>query len=124
MFSIPFWIQTSWLSPMAFVDYAFATVTGGSHYHLWYLLYLLYSLPLAYILLRLVPAKRQWMLILMGDCDFYLYIQILFADRYRAVTWVAEPFFQTPNSASADFAWSSGRQRKREREMRRAALCS
>ena len=64
VFSIPFWIQTGWLSPMAFVDYAFATVTDGSHYHLWYLLYLLYSLPLAYILLRLVPAKRQWLLIL------------------------------------------------------------
>ena len=27
VFSIPFWIQTGWLSPMAFVDYAFATVT-------------------------------------------------------------------------------------------------
>lgn len=64
VFSIPFWIQTGWLSPMAFVDYAFATMTGGSHYHLWYLLYLLYSLPLVYILLRLVPAKRQWLLIL------------------------------------------------------------
>lgn len=64
VFSIPFWVQIGWFSPMAFVDYAFATVTSGSHYHLWYLLYLLYSLPLVYILLRLVSAKRQWLLIL------------------------------------------------------------
>lgn len=64
VFSIPAWIQTGWFSPMAFVDYAVASITGGSHYHLWYLLYLLYSLPLVYILLRFVPTKRQWLLIL------------------------------------------------------------
>lgn len=64
VFSIPFWVQIGWFSPMAFVDYAFAVMTSGSHYHLWYLLYLLYSLPLVYILLRLVSAKRQWLLIL------------------------------------------------------------
>lgn len=63
-FSIPSWVQTGYFSPMAFVDYAFATMTSGSHYHLWYLLYLLYSLPLVYMLLRLVSAKCQWLLIL------------------------------------------------------------
>lgn len=59
LFSIPFWLQIGWFSPMAFVDYAVATLTSGSHYHLWYLLYMLYSLPAAYLLLRWVP-KRRW----------------------------------------------------------------
>lgn len=62
-FSIPSWIRTGWFSPIAFVDYAVAAITSGSHYHLWYLLNLLYSLPLVYVLLRLVSAKRQWLLI-------------------------------------------------------------
>ena len=63
LFSIPFWIQTGWFSPIAFVDYAFAALTGGSHYHLWYLLYLLYSLPVVYLLLRWVPQRHHRLLI-------------------------------------------------------------
>lgn len=63
LFSIPFWISTGWFSPIAFVDYAFAALTSGSHYHLWYLLYLLYSLPMAYLLLRWVSQRHQRLLI-------------------------------------------------------------
>lgn len=64
VFSILFWIEIGWFSPMAFVDYAFASLTAGSHYHLWYLLYLLYSLPMVYLFLRWIPARCQWLLIL------------------------------------------------------------
>lgn len=55
--SIPLWIKTGWMSPMAFVDYAIGALTKGSHYHLWYLLYLIYSLPLFWIVLRAIRQK-------------------------------------------------------------------
>lgn len=55
--SIPLWIKTGWMSPMAFVDFAIGTLTKGSHYHLWYLLYLIYSLPLFWIVLRTIRQK-------------------------------------------------------------------
>lgn len=42
---------------MAFVDYAIGALTKGSHYHLWYLLYLIYSLPLFWIVLRTIKQK-------------------------------------------------------------------
>lgn len=63
LFSIPFWIQTGWFSPMAFVDYAYATLTSGSHYHLWYLLYLIYSIPLMYLFIKWGPKRQQPLLI-------------------------------------------------------------
>lgn len=64
VFSIPFWIEIGWFSPMAFVDYAVAALTSGSHYHLWYLVDLLYTLPLVYLLLRFIPTKHHRLLIL------------------------------------------------------------
>lgn len=51
-YSIPGWIETGWFSPMAFVDYAVATLTVGSHYHLWYLWAMIYTLPVFWLVLR------------------------------------------------------------------------
>lgn len=65
VFSIPSWIQTGWFSPWAFVDYAVGAITNGSHYQLWYLLFLLYSLPFVYVFLRLFSTKHQWLPILL-----------------------------------------------------------
>ena len=63
LFSIPFWIETGWFSLMAFVDFSLAALTSGSHYHLWYLLYLIYAMPLMYLLVKWIPDKHQpWLI--------------------------------------------------------------
>lgn len=60
IFSIPLWIRNDWFSPWAFVDYAIGSVKNGSYYHLWYILSLIYAMPIIYILL---PAlKRNYLI--------------------------------------------------------------
>ena len=58
-YSIPMWIEIGWFSPFAFVDYAVAAVTTGSHYHFWYLWGMIYILPIFYVLLR-ICRKKYW----------------------------------------------------------------
>ncbi len=59
-YSIPGWIETGWFSAWAFVDFAIAAVRNNSHYHLWYMLALLYAWPFFYLCLRYV-GKSAWM---------------------------------------------------------------
>lgn len=57
IFSIASWIETGWFSLWAFVDYGLAAVVQGSHYHLWYLLSVIYALPLLWICIRFIKPK-------------------------------------------------------------------
>ena len=57
-YSIPTWIKTGWMSFGAFKDYALATVTQGCHYHLWYLISLIYALPLFYLCVRFIKNRK------------------------------------------------------------------
>lgn len=59
LFSIPHWIETGWFSLRAFVDYAIAFLIKGSYFHLWYLMGMLYALPVLYMILRHIPS-RYW----------------------------------------------------------------
>ena len=58
LYSIPTWIKTGWMSVGAFKDYALATVTQGCHYHLWYLISLIYALPLFYLCVRFIKNRK------------------------------------------------------------------
>ena len=58
LYSIPTWIKTGWMSFGAFKDYALATVTQGCHYHLWYLIGLIYALPLFYLCVRFIKNRK------------------------------------------------------------------
>lgn len=60
IYSIPFWLFSGWLSVHAFVDYIVASFLVGSHYHLWYLLSLLYALPIFWIVVTFI--KKKWLL--------------------------------------------------------------
>ena len=57
-YSIPTWIKTDWMSFGTFKDYALATVTQGCHYHLWYLISLIYALPLFYLCVRFIKNRK------------------------------------------------------------------
>ena len=58
IYSIPSWIDTGWFSFHAFIDYAIGAVRSGSHYHLWYLLSMIYALPLLYACLNVMKVKH------------------------------------------------------------------
>lgn len=58
IFSLPMWIHTNWFSAWAFVDYIIGAILKGSHYQLWYLLGMIYALPILYLLLPILNCKR------------------------------------------------------------------
>ena len=58
-YSIPTWIKTDWMSFGTFKDYALATVTQGCHYHLWYLISMIYALPLFYLCVRFIKNRKM-----------------------------------------------------------------
>lgn len=82
LYSIPSWIQQGWFSPWAFVDYSIGAVKDGSHYHLWYILSLIYALPILFFLvsacknriLRLIPLSISLYAIMLL---FYSYNYVL-----------------------------------------------
>lgn len=57
LLSIPKWIQSGWFSISAFKDFVVATITNGSHYHLWYIISLIYALPIFWLIAKFVKNK-------------------------------------------------------------------
>lgn len=93
IYQVPSWIETGWVSPMAFVDFAIGAVTKGAYYHLWYLLYLIYSLPVFYVLLTKTNKKAQKIiapLLWFVACFFYVYYRFLPTEISRYFESVAE----------------------------------
>ena len=72
--SIPNWIKSGWFSAWAFVDYVVAAFTKGPYYHLWYLLGMIYVLPMCYIVICWIHRK-YWtgMTILLWICEIFGY---------------------------------------------------
>lgn len=60
VYSIPSWISSGWFSGYAFLDFIIGTFKNGSHYHMWYLLSLLYALPIFWACLTFL--KEEWFL--------------------------------------------------------------
>lgn len=58
IYSLPTWISTGWFSAWAFVDYSIGACLNGSHYHLWYLLSLIYAVPCFYVCVRWIQSKH------------------------------------------------------------------
>lgn len=56
-FSIPMWIRIDWFSAWSFVDFLLTAILSGSHYQLWYILGLIYMLPILYLILKRISDK-------------------------------------------------------------------
>ncbi|MBE6794735.1 MAG: acyltransferase [Ruminococcaceae bacterium] len=54
---IPEWIYLDWFSFNAIKDYLLSAVASGSYYHFWYILSLLYVIPIMYFVLRHINVK-------------------------------------------------------------------
>ena len=87
LYSIPTWIKTGWMSFGAFKDYALATVTQGCHYHLWYLISLIYTLPLFYLCVRFIKNRKLLFVLMIA-------LYIIKAISYGYARWLPT-FIQT-----------------------------
>ena len=87
LYSIPTWIKTGWMSFGAFKDYALATVTQGCHYHLWYLISLIYALPLFYLCARFIKNRKLLFVLMIA-------LYIIKAISYGYARWLPT-FIQT-----------------------------
>ena len=98
-YSIPIWIKSGWMSFGAFKDYALATVTQGCHYHLWYLISLIYALPLFYLCVRFIKNRKLLFVIM-------IVLYIIKALSYGYSPWLPgfmQSAFQIGNKFSALF---------------------
>lgn len=68
LYSIPTWIKTGWMSFGAFKDFALATFKVGSHYHLWYLISLIYALPLFYLCVKYIKKRKVLFIMMIVLC--------------------------------------------------------
>ena len=99
LYSIPTWVKTGWMSFGAFKDYALATVTQGCHYHLWYLISLIYALPLFYLCVRFTKNRKLLFVIM-------IVLYIIKALSYGYSPWLPgfmQSAFQIGNKFSALF---------------------
>lgn len=81
---IPTWIKTGWFSFKAFVDFGLSAILDTSYYHLWFLVRLIYVIPLMYFILRHFRVKYFIL--------FSLLIYVIGLFYGGSYTWVGLPF--------------------------------
>lgn len=89
LWMIPEWYQTGWLSINAFIDFGISFFFIQSYYHLWFLLSLIYAIPIMYLLLRFVKFK-YFMVI-----SFIIYVFGVMSDSYSFIGLPTNNFMQT-----------------------------
>lgn len=60
---LPEWYAVGWWGWTAVKDWFHSFLFIGSYYHLWYLLSLILAVPALYVLLRVVPVSRIWIVV-------------------------------------------------------------
>lgn len=70
LFLLPNWIEIDYLNFKNCIGYIKSALLSGSYFHLWYLLYIIYSLPFFYIVVKYVNFK------------YWIYIAILLYGLY------------------------------------------
>lgn len=88
---LPMWYRTGWWGIHVVKDTLASLLFSGIHYHLWYLLAMIYAVPLLYGLLCLLPIKKvSWIAVLLwaGECLTYSYAWIG-VDRLPLVSFIS-----------------------------------
>ena len=89
---IPMWYATGWWGLHVIKDAVVSILFVGTHYHLWYLLALLYAVPLLFLLQRILHRKTLIFvaaLLWVFECLRYSYAW-LGADRIASLRWIAQ----------------------------------
>lgn len=91
---LPQWYQTGWWGKALLKDCAASFLFSGSYYHLWYLLALIYAIPLLYLLLSVVSTQHLRIIIpllWLVECLLYSYDWIGI-DRISVLSWLTGHF--------------------------------
>lgn len=94
IFQLPQWYRTGWWGKALVKDCIASFLFKGSYYHLWYLLALLYGLPVLYFLLSFFSARNVRILfpiLWLIECLLYSYSWIGL-DRIPALSWLTGHF--------------------------------
>lgn len=73
------WYRENCLTIKNFIGFGLSCITSASHYHLWFLLGLIYTIPIMYFLLRLINYRK----LIVISCVFYI-VGLLYGS-YRIV---------------------------------------
>lgn len=76
LIQIPMWYRTGWWGVHVIKDCLFSVLFSGSYYHLWYLLTLVYAIPLLYLVLQHVHWRVMALVsvfLWLGECLVYSY---------------------------------------------------
>lgn len=90
--SIPEWYYSGWWGIYVIKDCVVKLFFTGSYYHLWYLLALIYAIPLLYILLCFISIRKIWLvagLLWICECLIYSYTWIG-TDRIELITMILQ----------------------------------
>ena len=68
VFRLPYWYQIGWWGLAAIKDCVANLFLAGSHYHTWFLLSLIYGVPLLFCILLVCPRKKLPLLMAAGWC--------------------------------------------------------
>lgn len=94
IFQLPQWYKTGWWGKALVKDCIVSFFFKGSYYHLWYLLALLYGLPVLYLLLSFFSVRNVRFLfpiLWLIECLLYSYSWIGI-DRLPALSWLTGHF--------------------------------
>ena len=74
LFLIPNWIEIDYLSLPNCMGYLKSAVLTGSYFHLWYVLYVVYALPVFYLCIRYIrPSFWLWLAIVLYSINAFKY---------------------------------------------------
>lgn len=83
LYDIPFAIKGGYFTIKNFIGYGINTFTSGSSYHLWYLISLIYALPLFYLCVKHLKKKSIILLMIVLYC-----VKVI---SYGYVKWLPSP---------------------------------
>lgn len=74
LFLIPNWIEIGYLSIPNYIGYLKSAVLIGSYFHLWYVLYVIYAIPVFYLCLKYIrPSLWVWIAIVLYSINAFNY---------------------------------------------------
>ena len=74
IFLIPNWIEIDYLSFYNCIGYIKSAILTGSYFHLWYILYVIYALPVYYLCIRYFrPSSWIWLAIVLYGTNALYY---------------------------------------------------
>lgn len=90
LLSLPGWYQSGWWEIKVIRDCIISVLFKGGRYHLWYLLAIIYAMPILYIIMCLISRRRLGVIIIglwLCECLLYSYLWIGM-DRIPVVRFV------------------------------------